>query len=262
VRGSTRLLFLGGLMSYRALFSWLSPWVLIPTFILEPIFQVLFFANVGRSAGVGSDSFFLIGNAVQYASIPCLFAMGNTIDGERYSHTLSLLLVSPAKRIPLFVGRALPVIANGFAVSLLALLVGAIVLGVSLPGSSLPLLAIVVAVSAFACTGLGLVTAALALRVRETAVMSNLVFGVLLIFCGVNAPLSSLPRWMAAVADWLPLTHGIAAARELAAGASFGDVSGKVLTEAGIGALYLVIGLAMLRFFEVESRRHATLELG
>lgn len=249
-------------MSYRALFTWLSPWILIPTFVVGPIFQILFFAYVGRSAGVGNDSFFLIGNAVQYASIPCLFAMGNTIDGERYEHTLGLLLVSPARRIPLFLGRALPVIVNGFVVSLFALIVGALVLGVSLPLSVLPLLAIVLAVSAFACTGLGLVTAGIALRVRETAVLSNIFFGLLLIFCGVNAPLSALPSWMAAIANWLPLTHGIAAARKLAAGATFTDVSRTVAVEAEVGILYLVIGLGLLRVFEIESRRHATLELG
>src|SRR5664279_1062324 len=110
---SLRILFVGGWTSYRALFGWLSPWILIPTFVVEPIFQVLFFASVGRSAGVGTATFFLIGNAVQFASIPCLFAMGNTIGGERNSQTLSLLLVSPARRIPLFVGRAMPVIVNG-----------------------------------------------------------------------------------------------------------------------------------------------------
>jgi len=103
---SLRIFLIGGLTSYRALFNWLTPWILIPSFILGPIFQILFFAYVGRTAGVGSDSFFLIGNAVLYASIPCLFAMGNTIGGERQQGTLPLLLASPAYRIPLFLGRA------------------------------------------------------------------------------------------------------------------------------------------------------------
>lgn len=254
-------MFLGGLMSYRALFGWLSPWALIPTMLVTPIFQILFFAYVGRSAGVGNDTFFLVGNAVQYASIPCLFAMGNTIDGERQLHTLSLLLASPARRFPLFVGRALPIIVNGFLVSLFALLTGAIVLGVSLPISSLLPLSVVLAISAFSCTGLGLVTAALALRVRETAVLSNLVYGLLLIFCGANAPLSSLPGWMATVARWLPLTHGIAAARDLTSGKNMGDVLSLVIVETSVGVLYLVLGLLMLSIFEVESRRHATLDL-
>jgi ABC-2 type transport system permease protein len=252
VTTSLRIFFRGGLTSYRALFTWLSPWILIPTFIVEPVFQVLFFAAVGRTAGVNDNSFYLIGNAVQYAAIPCLFAMSNTIGGERYSQTLSLLLVSPARRTPLFLGRALPVIVNGFACSVVALAVGALALGVTLaPVTWLPL-ALVVAVCSFACTGLGLVTAGLALRVRETAVLANIVFGVLLIFCGTNVPLSG---------GWLPMTHGIAAARELAGGSRLSDVTGLIAQELGVGLLYIVIGLGLLAFFESESRRRATLEI-
>lgn len=258
---SLRIFFRGGLTSYRALFTWLSPWILIPTFVIEPIFQVLFFAAVGRTAGVNDDSFYLIGNAVQFTAIPCLFAMSNTIGGERYSQTLSLLLVSPARRTPLFLGRALPVIVNGFVSSLIALVVGAIALRVALAPSTWLPLAVVVAVSAFACTGLGLVTAAVALRVRETAVLANIVFGILLIFCGTNVPLSALPGWMAAVAGWLPMRHGIAAARELAGGTTLGGVSGLIAQEIGVGVLYVILGLGLLRFFEAESRRRATLEI-
>jgi ABC-2 type transport system permease protein len=253
--------FLGGLTSYRALFTWLSPWILIPTFIVEPIFQVLFFVFVGRTAGVGDDTFFLIGNSIQYAAIPCLFAMGNTIGGERQFQTLGLLLVSPARRLPLFLGRSLPVILNGFAVAVVAMGVGALILRVSLPASSLLPLVLVALVASFSCTGLGLVTAALAMRVRETAVLSNLFFGILLIFCGVNVPLTAVPQWMATVGEWLPMTHAIIAARGLAAGDSWSQVSSQVAAEIGIGVLYLALGMAMLRTFEVESRRHATLDL-
>ncbi len=258
---SLRIFFIGGLTSYRALFNWLTPWILIPTFVAGPIFQVLFFAYVGRSAGVGDDTFYLIGNAVQYAAIPCLFAMGNTIGSERQFHTLGLLLASPARRVPLFLGRSLPVIVNGWAVSALALVVGALLLRVRFPvGSWLPLLA-VVAVASFSCTGLGLATAALAIRVRETAVLSNLLFGILLIFCGANVPLSALPAWMASVSHWLPLTHGIAAARGLAAGESWSEVAGLVRAELLVGLLYVVVGLVLLAVFERESRHRATLDL-
>ena len=51
---------------------------------------------------------------------------------------------------------------------------------------------------------------------------------------------------MSAVGRCLPLTHGIAAAREVAAGASLGDVSGLVWTEAAIGVAYAVAGLRTL----------------
>jgi ABC-2 type transport system permease protein len=257
---SLRIFFSGGLTSYRALFHWLTPWILVPSLVLAPIFQILFFAYVGRTAGVGSDSFFLIGNAVHNAAIPCLFAMGSTIGGERQQGTLPLLLVSPAHRIPLFLGRALPVILNGFLVAVVALIVGALLLGVDLPADSWLNLALAIGVSTFACTGLGLVTAALSLRVRETAVLANVVFGTLLIFAGVNVPLDSLPSWMASVAPWLPLTHGIDASRQLAAGAALSDIRADLVAEAGLGVLYIAVGLALLALFERESRRRATLE--
>ncbi len=255
-----RLILIGGLISYRALFTWLSPWILIPVFLVSPIFQILLFAFIGRTAGVGDDAFFLIGNAVQYAAIPCLFAMGTAIGGERYFATLPLLLVSPARRVPLFLGRALPVILNGFLVAIVALAVGAVLLRVRFPVSSLLPLALVIAVCAFACTGLGLLAAALALRVRETAVLNNVFFGILLIFSGVNVPVAALPGWMAAVSTWLPLTHGIAAARRVAAGAPLGSVSGSLLAEAGVGVLYVAVALVLLSWLERESRRRATLE--
>ena len=258
---SLRIFFLGGLTSYRALFHWLTPWILIPTFVVGPIFQLLFFAYVGRDAGVGDDSFYLVGNAVELASIPCLFAMGNTIGNERFTQTLGLLLASPARRLPLFLGRALPVIVNGFCVSAVVLVVGALLLRVPIPVDAWVPLVAVLAVSSFACTGLGLTSAALALRVRETAVLSNIIMGFLIIFCGVNVAVSALPAWMQSVAQVLPLTHGIAAARELVGGASWASVTPLVRDEAMIGVVYAAIGMAMLLFFERESRRHATLEL-
>jgi ABC-2 type transport system permease protein len=258
---SVRIFFYGGLTSYRALFNWVSPAILIPTFLIEPIFQVLFFVYVGRSAGVGNAGFFLIGNAIQFASIPCLFAIANTIADERRFQTLALLLVSPARRLPLFLGRALPVIVNGFCVAAFTVVFGAVLLGVSIPAAAWLPLAGVLAVAAFACTGLGLVTAAIALRVRETAVLANIVFGVLLMFCGVNVPLPELPNWMSATAHWLPLTHGIAAARELAAGDGWRHVSGLVGREAALGAAYLTLGMMLLYYFQYEARRSATLEI-
>ena len=256
-----RVLVLGGITSYRALFNWITPWILIPTFLIGPITQILLFAYLGRASGVGSDEFFVIGNALQYAAIPCLFAMGNTIGNERQTKTLGIILSTPAARIPLFVGRALPVILNGWVVAVFALVAGGAIFSIDVPTSAYVPIVLVSLLASFSCTGLGLVGAALALRVRETAVLSNVIFGVLLVFCGVNVPIDRLPDWMAAVSPWLPLTHAIDAARQLADGAALGEVGGLLLREISVGAGYVVIGMAMLSYFEWESRRRATLEV-
>jgi ABC-2 type transport system permease protein len=104
------------------------------------------------------------------------------------------------------------------------------------------------------------VNAALGLRVREVAVLSNVIFGVLLVFCGVNVAVSDLPGWMQPISNALPLTHGIEAARRLADGAAVGGVAGLLGVELAIGAAYMALGYGMLRFFETMSRRHATLD--
>jgi ABC-2 type transport system permease protein len=255
-----RIFFIGGLMSYRALFSWLRPSVLIPTFLISPIFQILLFVYLGRAAHLASDSFFVIGDAIQFAALPCLFAMGNTIADERQAQTLSLVLVTPAARLPLFLGRSLPVIANGFVVSVFALVVSAVMFHITVPLAAVLPMGLAIVVCSVSCTGLGLVNAALGLRVRETAVTSNVILGLLMIFCGVNIPLAKLPHWMSATAAYLPLTHGIAAARSLAAGAPPSAVAGQIGVEFLIGVAYAVIGLLLLRAFEDESRRRSTLD--
>jgi ABC-2 type transport system permease protein len=258
---SLRIFFIGGLQSFRALFGWLSPWIYVPSLVIGPLFQILLFAYIGRTTGVGSDKFFVIGNALQYASIPCLFAMTNIVAGERFQNTLAYILVSPAGRIPIFVGRAVPVVVNGAFVAALSLVLGSLLLDVHVAAGSLAPLAFVVVVTAYSCTGLGLISAGLGLRIRETAVLANVLFGVLLIFTGANVPLDTLPGWMSAISGWLPITHGIEAAREVADGASLGDVSGLVAKEAALGTAFAVGGYLLIRFMEREARKRASIEV-
>ena len=82
-----RIFFVGGLTSYRALFNWISPWVYIPHTLGYPVFEILFFAYLGRFAGVQSDKFFLIGNAFMAIAVTGFFGMGNAIGGERRSQS-------------------------------------------------------------------------------------------------------------------------------------------------------------------------------
>ena len=71
-----RIFFIGGAISFRALFSWIRPSVYIPTLLIGPTTQVLFFAYLGRTAHLEYDSWFVVGNAVKSASIAALFGMG------------------------------------------------------------------------------------------------------------------------------------------------------------------------------------------
>lgn len=257
---SLRIFFVGGRLSYRAMFDWFSPWILFPTLIVSPICQILLFAYVGRSAGVADDQFYVIGNALNYAAIPCLFAMASTIEGERQASTLGIVLSTPARRVPLFLGRAVPVILNGWWVAVVGVFAGTLLLDAHVPWGSWPGVLVVVVITSASCTGLGLAMGAICLRVRGGAVLGNIFFCVLLVFSGVNVGRDQLPGWMAAIGGWLPLSHGIEAARRVADGARLADVGGLLARELGVGVLYTVIGLALLAWFERESRRTASLD--
>jgi ABC-2 type transport system permease protein len=161
----------------------------------------------------------------------------------------------------LLLGRTLPVLAIGLFVSLTSFGFGVLLLDVPVAAGTLPPLVLTMLTAACSCTALGIVHAAMGLRVREMAVFSNLVFAVLLVFCGVNVPLDALPAWMSAVAEGLPVTHAVEAGRELVAGAPLTEVAHLLALELAIGAVYLVPGLGLLRYYEREARRKATLEL-
>lgn len=255
-----RVFFVGGLISFRALFYWLSPWIYIPSVLIAPIFQILLFVYIGRAAHLASDTFYLIGNSVQYVAIPCLFGMAYAVAGERYSQTLGIVFTTPARRIPLFLGRSVPVLVNGCISGLFSLAIGALLLGVDLPAAAWPRIVLVVAVGAASCTGLAMINAAVALRVREVGVLSNILFGLTLIFSGANVPLDVLPGWMAAISPWIPLTHAIQAARAVADGAGLGTVATPLAKELAVGTAYFAVGLAAIAYFERESRRTASLE--
>jgi ABC-2 type transport system permease protein len=254
-----RLFFAGGLFSYRALFNWIRPVMFLTTMLGSPLFQILFFTYVGRTYTSRGDAFFVVGNAVQASAMSGVYAATMTIANERQFGTLSPLLASPANRFAMFFGRALPVILNGLVVSAFGFGVGA-ALGVTIPSGQLPALALVLLITVASCTALGLLLGAFGLRARDVFFFSNLVYFLMLLFCGVNIPMRTLPGWMQTIGFSLPLTHGIEAARRVAAGASLHAVAGLCYREALIGAIYAALAFALFRGFELESRRRASLE--
>lgn len=255
-----RVFFVGGMISYRALFNWIRPEIYIPTMLGSPVFQILFFAYLGRFAGLRDDAFFVVGNAVQVCSMASIYGATMAIGNERWMGTLPSLLASPANRIALFLGRSLPYIANGIFISIFGFTVGLVFLDFQITSSQvLPLLA-TVGVTVVSCTSFGLMLGSIGLRARDVFFISNVLYYLMLLFCGVNIPLADLPGWMQAIGTRMPLTHGIIAARAIASGRELAGVWELVRAEVLIGAIYAVIAYGLFRFFEQESRRRATLE--
>ncbi len=256
-----RIFFVGGVISFRALFNWIKPSMYIPTMLGSPLFQIIFFTYLGRYAlGGEDDAFFIVGNAVQVCAMSAVYGMTMAVANERQFGTLGPLLASPANRMAVFLGRGVPVLANGLLVSTFGFIVGAVFLGFRPAAGSVPALALIVIVTTCSCTAFGMLLGSIGLYGKDFFFFANLAYYILLLFCGVNVPLAVLPGWMQAIGRCLPLTHGIMAARRVADGASLSSVSGLVATELGIGIAYAAAGFMLFRVLERESRRLAVLD--
>lgn len=255
-----RVFFHGGLTSYRALFAWINPWVFLPMLVAYPVFQTVFFVYLGRAAGVADDAFFVIGNSFIAAAVTGLFGMGQAIAGERRFQTLPVLLASPASRLALFLGRAVPTMVNGFLVAAITFALGAALVGVDIGASAYGGLALALAASCFACAALGLCIGSLTFRARSISVFADAVGAALLLVTGANVPIERLPDALRTVSDYIPLTHGLHAARGLASGAAVTDVLPQIRDELLVGASYFAAGLLLLRYFERDGRRAGSFE--
>jgi ABC-2 type transport system permease protein len=255
-----RIFFVGGSLAYRGLFNWIRPALYIPTMLGSPLFQLVFFTKLGQFAGAESKDFYIVGNSVQVCAMASVYGMTMAIANERWYGTLGPLLASPANRAAVFLGRGVPVLANGLLVSVFTFCAGALFLGFHPGVAAVPALFAIVLVTTASCTAFGMLLGSIGLRAKDFFFVANLAYFLMLLFCGVNVPLDDLPGWMSAIGRCLPLTHGIEAARRVAAGESLSDVSRLVWTEAGIAVAYATAAYLLFRVLERESRRSAVLD--
>ncbi|MGA9775136.1 MAG: ABC transporter permease [Candidatus Dormiibacterota bacterium] len=250
-----RVFLIGGLISYRALFYWINPWQYVPTMLAAPLFQILFFVYLGRAAGVGSTAFFVVGNSIQICSMSGIYGMTMAISNERQFQTLSPILATPSNRLAVFLGRGLPVLITGFQTTCFGFLVSALILGFRPAPAELPMLLLTVLVTAGSCTGFGMALGSVGLRVRDVFLISNIAYFAVLLVCGVEVPLSQLPGAVRGLAQFLPLTHGIAAGRLLAAGRGGGGAVSDILLELLVGCCWAAFAYLLFRHFERSGRR-------
>jgi ABC-2 type transport system permease protein len=243
-------------LQYVALFQWATVRGYIAYKILLPVTQILFFVELGVYAtGRQNALYFALGNAMQLTASAGIFGVIATVANERQFGTLPILLGSPANRLVTFLSRALVNVIDGIVTVIVGLGVAVVLFGLDLQHGNLPLLGICVVVVSFTTAGLGLLFGSIGLVMRDAIIIANVVYYALLIVCGINFPVSRLPGVIQVISYGLPLTRGVEAAREAAAGASFGRVGGLLAGELIVGVVYALGGYLLFRLLEAYARR-------
>lgn len=258
---NVRLFFQGAYLSYVALFAWLRPSVYLASKVVMPLAQILFFTFLGMYATGSTDgSFYVIGNAVQLAAISGIYGVTMSIGGDRWNGTLPYLFGTPANRLTMFVGRAIIHIVDGMLGVVVGLMWGVILLGLDLSQTDPWALLITILITTFSTAGLGLLLGALSLITVNVMFVNNTVYFLLLLFSGANLNMALMPAWMQNISQVLPLTRGIASAREIIAGGSFSDVAPLLANEFIFGVIYTLLGYSLFIWFETQAKRKGTLE--
>lgn len=174
--------------------------------------------------------------------------------------TLPYLFATPANRLVLLFGRSAMHILDGMIGVGIAFGWGVLLFGLSLARLDPMALFVTIAITVFATASFGLVMGGVGLITRNVMFVNNSVYFLLLLLSGANVPIDRMPGWMRAIAGFLPLTNGIAAARGLVSGASLRDVAPALSREALIGGGYLVVGFLLFRGLERVAKRRGSLE--
>lgn len=254
-----RLLVIGGFTSYRALFSWASPAMFVGSLLIAPVTQLLFFVYLGRTLGVQNDNYFIIANAILTCSTACVFGGTMAVANESRYGTMGIIVMSSRSTSVLFLGRALPYVANGLLVSVFTLFAGSAIFRVRIEWHLLPALLGIILLASASCTLFGLTLGSLGLRLRDVWVIPNVAFILLLILSQTDVPAAYQPGWLRVIGSFVPITHAAQAAQRVT-GSATGGLAMPLLGEAAVGIGWGVLAIVLLRVFEVQGRRSATLE--
>lgn len=224
--------------------------------------QVIFYALIGSLLGSADQVRYLyIGSAVLATAMETLLVV-TTTTRERYSGTLPLLVASPVRLWPVFLGRSVQWLPSGIGTATVALFVVGPAFGVRFTladGLAAFGALVLVAITTY---GYGLALAALVLRyMRLRNWATNLSYTVMMLVCGVTVPIAFWPVGVQALGQVFPLTHALAAIRLLEEGGSAPlAVLGHLGLAVGVALAWYVIAAFSLERLASTGRRDGSIE--
>ncbi len=213
--------------------------------IISPLLWLFVF-----STGIGST---VVGSAQQYQAFifPGIIVMsilftsvfyGLYIIWDRKLDFLKEVLVAPASRSSIFLGKALGGVTDAMLQSFVLLVVGAIFI---VPLDPLRLLALIplLALIAFSTASLGLIMGANLHSQEGFGLVSNFVMWPLFFFSGALFPLQNLPGYVRDISLLDPITYSVDAIRFVLIGTSAFPLYTDIAVIAAFAAVAGILGV-------------------
>lgn len=166
---------------------------------------------------------------------------------ERSSGTMERLGASPATQLEVMLGYLLGFLVFSLLQALIVLGYAVWVLGVHV-GGSIWLVLLVLAVLVIGTVNLGITLSFFARNELQVIQFIPLVFVPQLFLAGLIGPVAMLHPVFRAIAQAMPLTHAVAALREvMLAGGDFRAIQGRFYALVGFALAMILLGVAALR---------------
>jgi ABC-2 type transport system permease protein len=254
-----KIFFSSAVFSFRAQFDWLNPVMWLTMKFVLSVSQMAFFVFVGIFAQAPIQ-FIAVGNALQSISWNTVFSVINITGHDKWDGTLPLVLATPANRLPLFIGRAMIHVLDGLISAAISFFFAAVLFGVNFAQTNPLALIVAVILTAFTMAGFGLLIGGFCFFFRNPMVFANIFTFILLIFCGVNFPVQSLPVAIQPVSYVFPLTYGLTAARNAISGSDLIQIAPTLAQQLAVGLAAMLIGYLLFRSFENNARKTGKME--
>ena len=206
-------------------------------------------------------TFWVIGNAFALCVFECIFGIGGTFDNERYFGRLRSIIVSPTSRLTVIMYKGLSSIIVAMITIIVSFVVGGFIFGVNFGDLNIAMFFLAILSAAFACVGLGLLFAIFALITDSIYMLLNTLSVALMIFSGANFPVAQLPLFAQWIAHVFPLFRSVQAANMSMNGSFDLTFIHLIIGEFGLGVIFYIIAVVLIKIIERVAIKNATLEV-
>lgn len=249
-------------LAFRSLYSWLRLDAFIWIKVVQPLSALALFTLCARYVlNVTDVSYYVIGNALVACWTSAFAGITVMLNADRLRGTLPYLIISPTSRFLVFAGRAFFYLVDGLVTVLIVLGLGGLLFQMPFNNADFVSMAVAIIVGVFSVSCAGLLLGAFALLYRDINTIMNLSMSALLVFAGVNFPVSEFPPYIRWISHILPLSRALTAARSAYHGIGLAVTFPAILQELAIGLVYLFIGYFMFIIMERQARVHSTIDL-
>ena len=233
----------------------------VPGWVLRTIAQAAFFAMLGQLLDEPERlEYLVIGNMVVVGALATAFTVPQAT-WDRFDGTYPLIVAAPASLLFPTFGRTLARFFSGIATSVVAFVILSVLFTIPRPWPEVLALLPLFTLTCFGSYCLMLFLGAVSnYRPSARNLVHNFATMSLMAFCGVNIPVSYWPGWLEAIAQVLPLTHGLEAVRGLLAGASATTVLQDAGLELAVAAGWLALTALVMDRMAESGRANGSIE--